>query len=98
MNNIIFNSPQGNPQDAPKIEFPCDYPVKIMGDASEGFVDFVIEVVQRHDALFSGKHTLKTSRNGRFHSVTVIIEATGEDQLSALHEELKSSGRVKMVI
>lgn len=98
MSNIIFNGQQDSQLEAPKIEFPCDYPVKIMGNAADDFADFVVAVVLHHDASFNGKYQLKKSRNGRFHSVTVIIQATGEEQLAALHEELKSSGRVKMVI
>ncbi|MCL6416710.1 DUF493 domain-containing protein [Aestuariirhabdus sp. Z084] len=98
MSDLIVNQQQNGQQEAPKIEFPCDYPVKVMGDAAEDFVEFVLGVVLRHDHSFNGKHDLKTSRNGRFHSVTVVITATGKPQLSALHQELMDSGRVKMVL
>ncbi|WP_426415935.1 HP0495 family protein [Aestuariirhabdus sp. LZHN29] len=98
MSDILFNQQQSGQPDAPKIEFPCDYPVKILGDADADFVEFVLKVVQRHDGDFNGTHDVKASRNGRFQSVTVVITATGEAQLSALHKEFMDSGRVKMVI
>lgn len=41
---------------------------------------------------------MKTSRNGKYMSVTVVIHATGEPQLQALFEDLKASGRIQMVL
>ena len=37
-----------NDQEPPKIEFPCDYPIKVLGIQSEGFKDLVLEVMRRH--------------------------------------------------
>ena len=34
--------------EAPKIEFPCDYPVKVMGANDDDFVDVVVEIGRRH--------------------------------------------------
>ncbi len=83
---------------APKIEFPCDYSIRIMGNASENFPEFVLGVVKKHDKEHNGEYTSRDSRKGRFMSVVVTICATGEPQLRALHEELKASGRVLMVL
>ena len=44
---MIFDVPSDGP-DAPKIEFPCLYPIKIIGFADVAFKDTVIEVVERH--------------------------------------------------
>ena len=85
-------------QDVPKIEFPCDYPIRVMGKAAPDYKDFVVEVVKKHDPHFSGHAEVKESRTGKFQSVVVVICATGEPQLKALHEELKASGRVHMVL
>lgn len=85
-------------QEAPKIEFPCDYPIRIIGTATADFEDFVKQVVKNHAPDFDGKTQEKKSRTGKFTSIMVTIQATGEPQLKALHEELKASGRVHMVI
>ena len=85
-------------QEAPKIEFPCDYPIRIIGKATADFEEFVKQVVKNHAADFDGKTEEKNSRNGKFTSIMVTIRATGEPQLKALYEELKASGRVQMVI
>ena len=85
-------------QEAPKIVFPCDYPIRILGNAATDFEDFVVSVVKKHAPDFDGTAELKESRTGKYTSVTVTIVATGEPQLKALFEELKAGGRVHMVL
>ncbi|AKO51728.1 hypothetical protein ABA45_04240 [Marinobacter psychrophilus] len=84
---------------APKIEFPCDYAIKVIGNAAPDFRDFVLAVVERHaPRLDVNTVTVNDSRNGRFCSVRLTMVATGEPQLQALFNELKASGRVHMVL
>ena len=85
--------------EAPKIEFPCEYPIKVLGVSSEAFEGIVLEVFERHAPGFD-QQTLaaKTSRNGTFTSITITITATGPDQLEAVHQDLRATGHVKMVI
>ncbi len=86
-------------QKAPRIEFPCRYPIKVMGEHADDFPALVLEVVRRHapdtdhDAV-----SLRTSRNGRWVAVTLAIEARSEAQLKALHADLKATGRVTLVL
>ena len=83
----------------PKIEFPCDYSIRVVGDAAEDFVAAIGEVIARHSPGFdSSAITLSDSRNGRFQSARAVIRATSEAQLNALFEELKATGRVHMVL
>ncbi|MFN3581340.1 MAG: YbeD family protein [Pseudomonas sp.] len=85
--------------DAPRIEFPCTYPIKVIGTAGEGFTELVIEIAERHaPGLDTTRVEVMDSKNGRFLSVRVEITATGPDQLQALHAELKATGRVHMVL
>lgn len=85
---------------APKIEFPCeDYPVKIMGEHSDAYQIEVLEIVETHAPGFDRtKVTYRASSKGSFRSVTVFITATGVEQLSALHDELKAMPTTKMVL
>lgn len=83
----------------PKIEFPCAYPIKVMGLHEEGFAACVIDVVERHDPGFSRETILyRESSGGRYLSVNITITATGTEQLQALFEDLKATGRVAMVL
>lgn len=85
--------------DAPRIEFPCRYPIKVIGNAGEGFVALVTDIVERHaPGLDPATIDVKESKNGRFLSLRMEINATGPEQLQALNAELKATGRVQMVL
>lgn len=83
----------------PRIEFPCHYVIKVIGESAPDFRDFVVAVVEQHaPGLQEADISVTESRHGRFSSVQLRIMATGEDQLQALFAELKASGRVHMVL
>ncbi len=86
-------------EQTPRIKFPCDYPIKVLGRNVPEFETIVLEVFERHAPGFSRERmTVKASRQGTFASITVFITATGEPQLQALHEDLLATGIVQMVI
>jgi putative lipoic acid-binding regulatory protein len=88
------------PASPPKIEFPCaNYPVKVIGEAGEGFHEMVIEVIRRHaPEVDANDFKQRDSRTGRFLSVQVRITAVSIEQLQAIHVDLKATGRVHMVL
>lgn len=85
---------------APKIEFPCArYPIKVIGDAGEGFNELIVEIMQRHATDFDASSLrVRDSKSGRYLSVQVLITATGVEQLQAIHNDLRATGRVHMVL
>ncbi|HHX33947.1 MAG TPA: DUF493 domain-containing protein [Gammaproteobacteria bacterium] len=87
-------------QQPPKIEFPCaNYPIKIIGDNCDTFVDVVIEVVQRHAPEVDPEaFTRRDSSNGRFLSVQVHINAQCIEQLQDINRDLRETGLVRMVL
>jgi putative lipoic acid-binding regulatory protein len=86
-------------QDPPKIEFPCDYPIKVLGRSSDGFESMILEVFELHAPGFDQQTmTMNVSRKGTFTSLTITITATGPEQLEALHQDLLATGQVQMVI
>jgi putative lipoic acid-binding regulatory protein len=84
----------------PVIEFPChDYPVKIMGEASDTFLEFVLATTEVYAPNFDrNKVALKQSSKAKFSSVTVFITATGAKQLEEYHQALKANKAVKIVL
>lgn len=94
-----MTTPNSEPQ-APKIEFPCaDYPIKVIGYSIDGFQDLVIDIVQQFAPdLDLAKVDTQASRNGKFLSVRLKINATSEQQLKQLHSTLMATGKVQMVI
>ena len=86
-------------QEPPKIEFPCDYPIKVLGRSTAVFRSEVLAVFERHAPGFDEDAIVeKGSSKGTFTSLTITITATGPDQLEALHKDLMATGQVQMVI
>lgn len=99
MSELIGAGGDGGNEEAPKIEFPCDYPIKVLGRAAPDFEDLIVEVISRHTAPIDPANVkLRASGKGTFVSITVIIVATGVDQLDIIHKDLLATGRVQMVI
>lgn len=87
------------PTDEPKIEFPCNYPVKVIVEVDAGVVDEIIAIVEKHDASMSAeKMQQNPSRSGKFISLRFMLWATGTLQLEKLFEDLKQCDAVKMVL
>jgi len=88
--------------DAPRetlLTFPCEFPIKVMGRREDGFAQSVSEIVQRHAGDFDpGTLEMRPSRNGRYLSLTVTIQARSKDQLDALYSELSKHPMVMMVL
>lgn len=83
---------------APQLTFPCDYPIKVMGEDVDNFQEEMLVIIRRHATFDEASISQRSSRNGRYLSLRVTITATGEQQLKTLFEALKSSGRVQMVL
>lgn len=83
----------------PKIVFPCDYSLKVVGDAAEDFPACVCQILVRHAPDFDAT-TMQVveSRNGRYQSVRVTLRATGEQHIKEVFDDLKATGRVHMVV
>lgn len=86
--------------DKPKIEFPCaDYPIKIIGDHSDDYVQSVLAVVCEHAPEFdTASADQQMSSNGRFCSVRIRINAQSPEHLEQLHQALRETGKVRMVL
>ncbi len=85
--------------EAPKIEFPCAYPIKVLGRSSEAFESIILAVFERHAPGFDQQTMeVRSSRKRTFTSLTITITATGPEQLAALHQDLLATGHVNMVI
>lgn len=81
------------------LEFPCDFPVKIMGVRSDGFAQAIAEVVLRHAPDFdAATMEMRVSKAGNYLSLTCTVRATSKAQLDALYMELTRHPDVKVVL
>ncbi len=89
----------GPTEDVLKIEFPCDYPIKVVGRQSDDFESVVLSVIKQHAELSPGTAVEPVpSSKGTFVSLRLSIIATGEPQLKSMYEALMATGRVTTVI
>ncbi len=81
------------------IEYPSDFPIKIMGTMQDSFAQTMVEVVQKHDPEFhAGKMQMRPSSKGNYLALTVTVRATSREQLDNLYRELSSHAMVKVVL
>jgi len=85
--------------DTPHADYPCDFPVKILGHTRAGFAQAMLEIVRRHAPDFDGSSMeMKSSKRGKYLSLTCVIRATSREQLDRLYRELCDHPMVVMVL
>lgn len=88
-----------DPGAAPRIEFPCRYPIKVMGANDGELESVVLEIARRHADGITEEHlSVRSSRNGNWLAVTLTIHARSEAQIAAIFEDIKASGRAELVL
>lgn len=81
------------------LAFPCDFPIKIMGPTQPGFARAVMEVVLRHAPDFdASRMEMKSSKKGKYLSLTCTVRAVSQEQLDALYRDLCDHPMVVMVL
>lgn len=81
------------------LQFPCAFPIKIMGRMEDGFADTMVEVVLRHAPDFDvASATMKPSSGSKYLSLTCTINATSKQQLDDLYREISAHPLVVMAL
>ena len=87
-----------DPDQSP-LQFPCSFPIKVMGLASETFDALVVGIVRRHAPdLGEAAVTVRPSAGGKYLAVTVTIQAHSRVQLDAIYQDLVASEHVLMAL
>jgi len=83
----------------PLLQFPTDFPIKIMGRRDDGFAQEIVEVVLQHAPDFDESTLeMRTSKDGNYLSLTATVRAVSREQLDALYRALTSHPMVKIVL
>ena len=81
------------------IEYPSDFPIKIMGVMQEAFAQTMVDVIVQYDPEFhAGKMEMRPSSKGNYLSLTATVRATSRAQLDDLYRALSSHPMVKVVL
>lgn len=79
--------------------FPCDFPIKVMGRRTDDFRSLVVGIVQKHaGAIDAANIEERPSKDGSYLSLTCTFSAQSREQLDALYRELTSCERVLIVL
>ncbi len=81
------------------LEFPTEFPIKVMGRREGDFAQGVMEIVLRHSPDFDPKTMeMRPSSKGKYLGLTVTIQAKSREQLDALYRDLCGHPAVVMVL
>jgi putative lipoic acid-binding regulatory protein len=81
------------------IEYPCQFPIKVMGLRVDGFVHAVTYVAKQFAPAFDASTiALRESKAAKYLGVTIAVRATRRDQLDSLYQTLSTHPMVKVVL
>lgn len=81
------------------LEFPCEFPLKVMGRKADDFAALVVQLIERHSGPSPElRVSERLSRDGNFIALTVVVRAHSKAQLDAIYTELSAHERVLMVL
>lgn len=81
------------------LEFPCSFPIKVMGQKVDHFVNTLTTIAKQFDPQFDATSIeLRQSKGGNYLGVTLNIWAVSQAQLDQLYTALSSHPLVKVVL
>lgn len=87
------------PPEQSLIEYPSDFPIKVMGKAEPGFAQMLTEVVLQFDPTFDPATVeMRPSKSGKYLGLTFTVRATSRQQLDDLYRALHAHHMVSIVL
>lgn len=91
--------PREIPPDQSLIEYPCHFPIKVMGAHVDGYVAAMIDVVTSFDPQFDpATIEQRPSKAGNYLGLTLTVHVTSREQLDMLYRMLTTHPMVKIVL
>ena len=87
------------PPEQSLIEYPCDFPIKVMGAHVEGFAAAIVHIARQFDPGFDDatvEH--RPSKGGNYLGLTLTVHVTSREQLDELYRTLTTHPMVKVVL
>lgn len=85
------------PEEDTLLEFPCEFTVKTMGLSGNDFDAVAFAIVKRHAPdIGEGAVKTKTSKTGKYISVSITLQARSKKQLDAIYQDLTDCKQVLM--
>jgi putative lipoic acid-binding regulatory protein len=94
-----MNLPPDIPPEQSLIEYPSQFPIKVMGAHVEGFVEAIAHVAKQFDPGFDAATIeQRPSKGGNYLGLTITITATSREQLDEIYRTLTTHPMVKVVL
>ncbi len=94
-----MNLPPDIPPEQSLIEYPSQFPIKVMGAHVDGFVDAIAHVARQFDPAFDASTIeQRPSKGGNYLGLTITVTATSREQLDELYRTLTTHPMVKVVL
>ena len=94
-----MNLPPDIPPEQSLIEYPSQFPIKVMGAHVDGFVEAITHVALQFDPGFDAATIeRRPSKGGNYLGLTITITATSREQLDELYRTLTTHPMVKVVL
>ena len=79
------------------LEFPTEFPIKVMGRRDSDLKALTREIVERHSGPLTDENVrVRTSGDGNFLALTYVVTAQSREQLDAIYRELTACKAVLM--
>ena len=87
------------PPEQSLIEYPCHFPIKVMGAHVQGFTEAMVHVARQFDPSFDARTVeVRPSKGGNYLGLTLSVHVTSRDQLDELYRTLTTHPMVKIVL
>lgn len=81
------------------IEYPCAFPIKVMGLNADGFTEAIVMIAGQFDPGFDASTLVaRPSKAGNYLGLTITVMATSRDQLDELYRTLSTHPLVRYVL
>jgi uncharacterized protein len=81
------------------IEFPCDFPIKVMGKTHPEFAQTIAAVIREFDSgLDETAIETRPSSGGNYTGLTVTVRTTSQAHLDDIYRALTGHPMVKIVL
>ena len=81
------------------IEYPCDFPIKVMGLKVDGFVSAICHIAKQFDPHWQETSLeMRESKAGKYLGLTLTVRMHNREQLDELYRTLSSHPMVKVVL
>lgn len=85
--------------DLPNLKFPCHYPVKVIGYATDEFEENAMQIIRKHTGEFPDNCiSRKWSQNFKYLSITIHFIAESRRQVDDLYGDLADSEHVLIML